>query len=603
MRLVAVRARLGSLLIVLAWTGVALGQGVGDSAYTPVGDDDSRTNRGTYIGPIEQPEIAWIYEHPASSGNPFVEQPPSIGEDGTIYIGVRGSDNASRGLNAINPDGTHEWTFATGNGMSGTPAIDDSGHAYINIGTRGGRKGLAKVDLTANREVWFLNTVDFAYYSSPVIAENGNVLFGAYDTRVRSVTPAGTVDWAYYNNRIPFCSPAVDDAGTIYFAGGSAGGWPDGGFATALNPDGSVKWTRPLPDSIYGARFGPNVLDNGNIVFRGLWGSLSTFDPRGNLLWEINLGGVNSDQTGALSLDGSILYVKSGSSDQAGLYAIDVTDGSTVWSHTYGGRTLLDAPMVGADGTIYTSGPDGSVMAFDPAGSVLWTVDIAPSIPNLTDPWSSWPIIGAPDTLYVIVTAWSGDGPLKLMVASLVGAGNEPPVAGAAPDSQTVILGEEACFDGSGSYDPDGEIVDYQWDFGDGSAGTGATVCSTYVNAGFFRVELTVTDDQGESASDTVTLTVQTPAEAGESLIEAVENLDLPWGTENALTSKLENAIKSLRKDRHEAARNQLQAFINAVEAQQGKRLSEAEADALCDLARRIIAAAPGRWPPRPGRW
>jgi PKD repeat protein len=64
-------------------------------------------------------------------------------------------------------------------------------------------------------------------------------------------------------------------------------------------------------------------------------------------------------------------------------------------------------------------------------------------------------------------------------------------------------------FDGSGSYDPDGgNIVSYQWDFGDGSTGTGSVVYHTYYNAGTYTVTLTVTDDEGTIGYTSVTITV-----------------------------------------------------------------------------------------------
>jgi chitodextrinase len=52
-------------------------------------------------------------------------------------------------------------------------------------------------------------------------------------------------------------------------------------------------------------------------------------------------------------------------------------------------------------------------------------------------------------------------------------------------------------FDGTGSTDADGTIVDYQWDFGDGTTATGATPTRVYDTVGTFEVTLTVTDDNG----------------------------------------------------------------------------------------------------------
>ena len=62
-----------------------------------------------------------------------------------------------------------------------------------------------------------------------------------------------------------------------------------------------------------------------------------------------------------------------------------------------------------------------------------------------------------------------------------------------------------ATFDASESYDEDGEIVDWQWSFGDGTTGIGEIVDHTYEHAGdqgmMYRVTLTVTDDSGKSVS------------------------------------------------------------------------------------------------------
>ena len=70
-------------------------------------------------------------------------------------------------------------------------------------------------------------------------------------------------------------------------------------------------------------------------------------------------------------------------------------------------------------------------------------------------------------------------------------------------------------FDASGSTDTDGTIASYQWTFGDGSTGTGATASHTYAGTGWFSVKLTITDNDG--ATDTITKQVK----AGEPILAA----------------------------------------------------------------------------------
>jgi len=58
-------------------------------------------------------------------------------------------------------------------------------------------------------------------------------------------------------------------------------------------------------------------------------------------------------------------------------------------------------------------------------------------------------------------------------------------------------------FDGTGSYDPDGQITAYLWDFGDGTTATGSRASHTYSGAGFYLVTLTVKDNSGKQGKDT----------------------------------------------------------------------------------------------------
>jgi PKD repeat protein len=64
------------------------------------------------------------------------------------------------------------------------------------------------------------------------------------------------------------------------------------------------------------------------------------------------------------------------------------------------------------------------------------------------------------------------------------------------------IIGEPIFFDASESYDSDGTIKNYQWDFGDDITSSGESTSHSYSAVGNYRVTLTVTDDKGKSDLD-----------------------------------------------------------------------------------------------------
>lgn len=73
-----------------------------------------------------------------------------------------------------------------------------------------------------------------------------------------------------------------------------------------------------------------------------------------------------------------------------------------------------------------------------------------------------------------------------------------------------VDVGEEVSFDASVSGDSDGVLVEYRWDFGDGSepvVTTAPSTAHTYDEAGAYTATVTVVDDDG--LSDTTQVTVQ----------------------------------------------------------------------------------------------
>ncbi len=196
---------------------------------------------------------------------------------------------------------------------------------------------------------------------------------------------------------------------------------------------------------------------------------------------------------------------------------------------TDGFQVVVNAPPVAA------AGPDrhvaiGEVITFDAGAS--------------TDPDGAlvdyrWDFgDGAQGDGQVVEYAYRGSGtyPVTLTVRDNSGTAtstdsdqltvlvNEPPVAEAGEDQ--LVTSSEVSFDGTGTRDPDGAIASYEWDFGDGASGTGATPVHVYQKPGDYLVRLTVTDDSEtvrSSASDSLRVTVNAApiADAGPDLVGA----------------------------------------------------------------------------------
>jgi len=88
---------------------------------------------------------------------------------------------------------------------------------------------------------------------------------------------------------------------------------------------------------------------------------------------------------------------------------------------------------------------------------------------------------------------------------------NQPPVARFTYSPANPLVNQWITFDATSSYDPDGTIVSYFWDFGDGTTARGSRVTKRYSAAGTFTVTLTVTDNQGAKNSTSQTITVTAP--------------------------------------------------------------------------------------------
>ena len=165
-----------------------------------------------------------------------------------------------------------------------------------------------------------------------------------------------------------------------------------------------------------------------------------------------------------------------------------------------------------ADGTSFStplvSGYVGLLLAQNP-GATLGQVRqvIRSNARDILDPQG----VGASLVGY---DAYSGFGRLRMVVPTLTPEPNAPPVADAGPDQAVVAAaGAQAAtvtLDGSGSHDPDGTLVSYQWLEGGAEIATGQTA-TVNLGIGSHTITLRVTDDDQASSEDQVTVEVSLP--------------------------------------------------------------------------------------------
>jgi PKD repeat protein len=97
-------------------------------------------------------------------------------------------------------------------------------------------------------------------------------------------------------------------------------------------------------------------------------------------------------------------------------------------------------------------------------------------------------------------------------VGAEIAGGNLPPSANAAISKVEARINETLTFDASNSSDPDGQIIVYLWNFGDGNSSNQKIATHAYAQAGAYEVTLTVIDDAGAKgqSSGQITITTET---------------------------------------------------------------------------------------------
>jgi RHS repeat-associated protein len=133
-------------------------------------------------------------------------------------------------------------------------------------------------------------------------------------------------------------------------------------------------------------------------------------------------------------------------------------------------------------------------------------------------------------TVTLTVTDSGGLTTSGTAIATIYPASNKLPVANIA-GPYSAVTGTATQFSASGSFDPDGSIAQYKWDFAGLGTGTGANPSFTFTQTGTHLVSLSVTDNLGAKSLTSINVTVNPPS-GGQNLV-AVDSTISDWDSTN----------------------------------------------------------------------
>ena len=347
--------------------------------------DSSNQGVSPYNGPSTN-HVEWTFPC-ADSTTPG----PSIGHDGTIYIGTNNGY-----LQAVNPDGTERYSINLGSLVLGTPAIAADNTVYAGVWGTG---KLVAVRCEGEIE-WEFDTLGDINKCHPAIADDGTIYVGNNNGRFFAINPDGTQKWTHNAGGGFVPSPCIGPDGEVYFA-------MSGGTVFGIEDIGQDSYDIFWQHTFTGEHMtnSPSVDDNGVVYACGLylntvWACdpetdtiLWTFDaPDGfdeasvtigpdytiyigcndNRMYAVNPGGTVKWSTpvadrvpSSVILDpsGRMYFGTRGGSGLGGtFYCLDSDDGSEIWNYSTGNH-IRSTAAIAPDGTLYVGGHDGVLRA------------------------------------------------------------------------------------------------------------------------------------------------------------------------------------------------------------------------------------------------
>ncbi len=229
----------------------------------------------------------------------------------------------------------------------------------------------------SNYQASIIHTAGNRIYATPLIGSDGVIYFGSLDKNFYALNPDGTLKWSKNLQGDITTTAAIAADGTIYVGLKNSTASPNKTFYALNSSDGSEKWSV----NIGSVQAPPAIADDGTIYVATYNHKFYALNPDGTFKWGSGNNAYkwvpgNLNTSPAIASDGTIYFVAFDTSTIANnkLYAIN-PDKSQKWAYTPN-QQLMATPVIGADGTIYIGDENGKVYAItdnSTSYSIKWT--------------------------------------------------------------------------------------------------------------------------------------------------------------------------------------------------------------------------------------